>query len=65
MDDDGAVHLEQDFPIPDGTIPIRMQTGDLPVTIIGWISDGAFLPGLLRETADEIERILLSRASED
>lgn len=60
--DDGEERLVQEFPIPDGAIPVRMQTGDLPVTIIGWISEGSGLPGLLRSVADETERIMNSRA---
>jgi hypothetical protein len=58
LDDNGVAILDQDFPIPDGALPVRMQTGDLPVTIIGWIADAAALPGLLRNVADETEKLL-------
>jgi hypothetical protein len=53
------------LPVPDDrpadALEVRMQVGDLPVTVIGWIDDSAALPGLLRSVADETERIMRDR----
>lgn len=62
LDAEDVAIADQDFPIPEGALPVRMQTADLPVTIIGWIADASALPGLLRKVADETERILRDRA---
>jgi hypothetical protein len=63
LDDNGALHLRQEFEIPDGTLAVRMQTGDLPVTIIGWIGSSEQLPDLLESVAKEIREMLGSDAS--
>jgi hypothetical protein len=63
--EDGVRVLRQEFVVPEGTMAVRMQVGDLPVTIVGWISGSESLPGLLRDVSDELERILIERASED
>lgn len=65
MDDEGAVHLEQDFDVPDGAMPIRMQTADLPVTVIGWIASAADLPDLLESVAAELREVLRARTPGD
>lgn len=62
MGENGEHILVQDFPIPVDAMAVRMQVGDLPVTIVGWITDGSALPGLLRNVADEAERIVNDRA---
>lgn len=60
--DGGVLFLRQKFEVPEGTMPVRMQVGGLPVTIIGWTdgSPGA-LPGLLRDVANEVEKIEKAR----
>jgi hypothetical protein len=58
LNEDGVPVLRQEVELPIGALPVRMQTGDLPVTIIGWIADAAALPGLLRSVADETEKLL-------
>jgi hypothetical protein len=59
VDDVDGVHvLRQDFEVPEGALPVRMQTGDLPVTIIGWVDGGrGSMQGLLRSVADELDTI--------
>lgn len=55
--------LVQDFEVPDGTLPVRMQVGDAPVTIIGWVAPGTGnVQSLMREVATELDEIEKGRA---
>ncbi len=55
---DGVRVLRQDFEIPDGKIGVRMQVGEAPVTVIGWVSPGeGNVSALLRNTADELDKV--------
>lgn len=54
-------HLIQDFEIPEGTLPVRMQTGDSAVTIVGWIATFEDLPQLLEGLAKEFREIMENR----
>jgi hypothetical protein len=63
MDGNGALHLRQEFEIPEGCIPVRMQVGDAPVTIVGWVSDPDNLPELLCNLVDELRAIVSERAA--
>jgi hypothetical protein len=55
---DGVKVLRQDFEIPEGGFPVRMQVGEAPVTIIGW-TDGTTeaLCGLLTNVMEELQKI--------
>lgn len=56
--EDGVRVLEQDFEIPEGMLPVRIQVGDAPVTVAGWVAPGHGNIGpMLRNVADEVERI--------
>lgn len=60
---DGVRVLVQDFEIPEGTLPVRMQVGDAPVTIVGWVTAGdGNLSSLLRSVAHEVDEIEKGRA---
>jgi len=61
---DGVPVARQDFVVPEGAYPVRMQVGQLPVTIIGWIDDSASLPNLLRDIAKELEKVMSERAED-
>ena len=62
--DGGVLFLRQDFEVPEGAYPVRMQVGDLPVTIIGWTNgEPGSLTALLRNVADELEKIENDRDS--
>ncbi len=62
---DGVRVLEQEFEVPDGALPVRMQVGDAPVSIIGWVTPGSgAVPALLRDVASEVERIEAERAGQ-
>lgn len=45
------------FEVPEDHIPVLMQVGNGPVTVIGSIADAAALAGLLRSVADTMEEI--------
>lgn len=49
----------QDFrePITEEGIPVRMQVGGQAIVVIGWLHAPDGVPGLLREVADQVERI--------
>ncbi len=63
-DEDVATHEEtiavadQDFPVPDDAMAVRMQVGDMPLTVVGWITAPESLPFLLRSVANEHEKIM-------
>ena len=63
-EEDKAVHdetvrvLDQDFPVPSDAYRVRMQVGDMPLTVVGWIGAPESLPMLLRSIADESEKNL-------
>lgn len=63
-DEDSPVHeetirvLDQDFEIPDDALPVRIQVGSMPLTVVGWITGADALPGLLRDVADANEEAL-------
>lgn len=62
---DGVRVLVHDFEIPEGTIPVRMQVGDAPVTIIGWVVPGdGNVSALLRNVAHELEEIEKAQADQ-
>jgi hypothetical protein len=62
LTDAGVRVLEQDFQIPEGDIPVRMQVGDLPVSIVGWIAPGdGNLADLLENVAAEVRKIEAER----
>lgn len=52
---------KEDVPPPIGAQYVRMQVGDSPVTEIGWIEEGEYLPDLLEEVAKEIRSIVAER----
>jgi hypothetical protein len=55
---DGVRVLRQNFEIPEGKIGVRMQVGEAPVTVIGWVSPGeGNVSALLRNTADELDKV--------
>lgn len=56
-------HLVQEFEIPEGAYPVRMQTGSAPVAIVGWVTDGESLPELLESVAAELRKVMAERDS--
>lgn len=62
LGDGGELRLVQEVDVPEGALAVRMQVGDLPVTIIGWIAGAEALPDLLRNVAAETEGIMRDSA---
>ena len=55
-----------EFLVPTHGIPVRLQVGDAPVVLIGWVeAQDGMVPDLLREVADEIENIEAKRRMTD
>lgn len=46
-----------EFQVPEDHLPVLMQVGNGPVTVIGSIADAGALAGLLRSVADTMEEI--------
>lgn len=61
MDDDGNLHLKQAFEVPEGTLPVRMQVGGAPVTIVGWVATADALPELFENIAEELRKVMAER----
>jgi len=63
-DEDSPVHeesikvLDQDFEIPPDALPVRIQVGSMPLTVVGWITGADALPALLRDVARANEEAL-------
>jgi hypothetical protein len=56
----------EEFLVPTHGIPVRLQVGDAPVVLIGWVeAQDGMVPNLLREVADEIETIEAKRRMDD
>jgi hypothetical protein len=64
LNEDGVRVLVQEFDVPEGALPVRMQVGDAPVTIVGWVAPGdGNIGNLFREIAREVDEIEASRAA--
>jgi hypothetical protein len=53
----------QPFEVPEWALPVRMQVGDGPLTVVGWIAANEDLAPLLSNLADFYERLMEERAS--
>lgn len=47
----------EEFEVPEDHMPVLMQVGNGPVTVIGSVADAAAIAGLLRSVADTLEEI--------
>lgn len=66
QDEEGVDHLRQEFEVPPEALPVRMQVGGAPVTIIGWVQPGeGNISALLRDVATEVEKIEKKNADSD